>query len=153
MGALCQPGLSRLFTTIPLDCAGAIVQFRFVSAVTVGTQLHVNLLAVSLLVWKYFRTPRQGSPPPSGKLPRLLPAGWSHDATLPLCSQLLHRSHQMASYHLTSLARGTSGTVPISLKKGNIVAPRIPIGPAYAQSVKVVLLDGFEPTVGLLVCC
>jgi hypothetical protein len=64
-------------------------------------------------------TPHQGSRPPSGKLP----AGWPHDATLPLCSQLLHRSHQMASYHLMSLARGTSGTVPISLKKGNIVAP------------------------------
>jgi hypothetical protein len=44
-----------------------------------------------------------------------------------------------------SLARGTSGTLPIFLKKDNIVAPRIPIGRAYAQPFKVVLSGGFGP--------
>jgi hypothetical protein len=51
----------------------------------------------------------------------------------------------MASCPLMSLARGTSSIVPISLKKGNIVAPRISIGPAYAQPVEVVFSVGFEP--------
>jgi hypothetical protein len=57
MGALCQPGISRFFTTHPPDCASTIVKFRSVSVVTVGTPLHVDLLAVSLLVWKHLRPP------------------------------------------------------------------------------------------------
>ena len=53
MGALCRSYLSQVFTTLPPDCASAIVMCRSVFVVVVGTPLHVNLLAVSLLVWKY----------------------------------------------------------------------------------------------------
>jgi hypothetical protein len=74
MGALHQPGLSQFFTTPPLDCVSAIVKFRSVSVVTVGTPLHVNLLAVSLLVWKYLRPPvRDPHHPPAAPAP---PTNW-----------------------------------------------------------------------------
>jgi hypothetical protein len=130
------------FPSPPHDSASTIVKFRAVPVVIVGTLTAKRESVIGILAgWEAFGTPRCGS----HHCPANSRASYQRGGRTTPHADVVRGSHKMASCPPMSLARGTSGTVPISLKKGNIVAPRIPIGPAYAQSVKVVFPCGFKP--------
>jgi hypothetical protein len=148
VGALRQPGLSQFFTTPPPDCASAIVKFRSVSVVTVGTPLHVNMLAVSLLVWKYLGPPVRDphhhpaapAPPTSGVVAsRQSPALLGIIARKPQDGKLPSRESSKGDQRYSAdLFQERQHSRPSRCS-------RLPIGPAYAQSVKVVFSGGFKP--------
>ena len=72
-----------VLTTLPPEASSAFVKFRSVSVVIVGTPQHVNLLAVSRSDVGSIWDPPAEVPTEIRQLPRLLPAGWSHHATIP----------------------------------------------------------------------
>jgi hypothetical protein len=136
-GAVYQ--VSRCLTSLPPDCASAIVKLGSVPVVIVGTPLHV--LAVSLLIVEVFGIPSSEVPTEIMQFPHLRSQGVVASRHSPLvCRRMLELPDDKLPSHESS-----KGDQRYSAqRKATVVAPRILIGPAYARSVKLCFRVGLS---------